>query len=341
MRPRISVVIPTYNSGPWVEATLESVVRQTYPLEQLEVIVVDDASKDDSVAVSRRFLERQTLRHRVIAQEKNRGAAAARNAGWRVAEGEWIQFLDSDDLLAPHKIELQASRVAQAQADVAVVYSNWQAFTLEDGVWQPSGPLNAPFVDDDPILQILEQFDFGYVGPTLIRRSALEQISGFVERPNIGEDCELMLRLAMAGVGFREARSETAAFFYRHTPNSVWRRHIKDVEVLRNLLDGYRKVEAFMRERAGANGLSQRARAAIALRYSRFAELYYENDLDSFRLLVGGLRGLGYDYPLNVTGRIRLLAKVIGYENTLRVRSAYRARAEWLRRLARGREARE
>lgn len=323
----ISVVIPSYKSSGFLEATLESVIRQTYPAENLEVVVVDDASPDDSVAVARRFLARHSLKNKVIARDVNAGAAATRNVGWKMASGDWIQFLDQDDILAPHKIELQAQVAASAGEKVSVVYSNWQEFLLKDGKWQSSGPVRAPFVDDAPVLQILEQNDFGYVGPTLIRKSFLDDVGGFDEKPNLGEDCDLMLRLAMAGGQFREARSDKVAFFYRQSPNSLWRSYIKNAEAMRNLLYGFRNVEEFLRLQSPDGNLSKSARHALAHRYSRFVNFYFENDPKNFRLLMGWLKGLGYNHPAGINAKLRMLSRVIGYENALRLRAALMRRS--------------
>jgi len=330
MPPLVSVVIPTYKSGAWVAETLASVVSQTYPADRLEIIVTDDVSPDDSVAVARKFLDGHRLNSRVVVREKNGGAAANRNSGYRLASGDWIQFLDADDLLAPHKIELQARVAADAPYDVAVVYSNWQYYQLEGGKWQPVGPLNAPVVDDDPVLRMLQDLAFGYVGPTLIRRAFLERVGGFDERPNLGEDSDLMLRIAMAGGRFREARSETAAFLYRQWPESLWRSHIKNVTAMRNLMGTYRRAEAFLREQS-PNGLSEAARVALAGRYSRFADLYLENDPETFRELMGWLAELGFDRPTGLTPRVRMLSRVIGYENAVRLRSAFRKQVQRFR----------
>ncbi|HWZ87755.1 MAG TPA: glycosyltransferase family A protein, partial [Polyangiaceae bacterium] len=169
--PAVSVVIPAYKASEWIEATLESLLRQTYPVRDLEILVVDDASPDDSSDIARRFLERHSLNGRVIVREQNGGVGAARTTGWDSASGDWIQFLDADDLLAPHKLELQVRCASQVEDNVAVVYSNWQYLVLRDGSWQPTGGLNAPFVDDNPVEQILQEQTFGYVGPTLIRKS--------------------------------------------------------------------------------------------------------------------------------------------------------------------------
>jgi glycosyltransferase involved in cell wall biosynthesis len=320
----VTVVIPAYKAAAWVEATLESVVRQTHPHEHLEIIVVDDASPDDGAAIAGKFLERHSIKSRVVACEKNGGVSAARNVGWKLASGDWIQFLDADDLLARHKLESQAQRAAGAREGVAVVYSNWRHFALEDGTWQPSGPLVAPFVDDDPVLQILQDFNFGYVGPTLVRKSSLARVGGFDEKPNLGEDCDLMLRLAMAGGQFRKTLSTEAAFFYRQTPNSLWTASIKNVQAMRNLLYGFRDVEIFLRKQSPNGEPSDAARAALARRYSRFVDRYADSDPETFRSIMSWLRGLGLKYPPGLNPRLRALSMAIGYENATRLRSAYR-----------------
>ncbi|HYQ44940.1 MAG TPA: glycosyltransferase [Polyangiaceae bacterium] len=331
MPPRVSVVIPTYKSAAWVEETLESVVRQTYAREQLEIVVVDDASPDDSVAVAKRFLEKHDVDNRVVAREKNAGVAANRNAGWRLANGDWIQFLDADDLLSPHKIELQARVASTASDDVAVVYSNWQYYTLEGDVWQPTGPVNAPFVDRDPVVQILQNQSFGYVGPTLIRKSFLARIGGFEEKPNLGEDTDLMLRLAMAGGQFREARSAEAAFLYRQSPGSLWRAYVKNVDAMRNLMGTFRRAEDFLRARDSAGRLPEEARAALAVRYSKWATFYLENDPETYQWLKTSLQGLGLKRPLNLSPALDILSRVIGFENAVRARSSYRKQRDRFR----------
>lgn len=325
MPPSISVVIPSYKSSGFLEATLESVVRQTFPKENLEVLFIDDASPDNSVAVARRFFSKHALNHQIVARQVNAGAAATRNVGWRMASGDWIQFLDQDDILAEHKIELQAQVALRADEQVAVVYSNWQDFLFENNRWQSSGAVKAPFVDDDPVLRILQQFDFGYVGPTLIRKSFLSRVGGFDEKPNLGEDCDLMLRIAMAGGKFREARSEKPAFFYRQSAGSLWRSFIKNPEAMRNLAYGFRGVEEFLRRQNPTGNLSEANRLALAKRYSRFVDLYFENDREGFRLLMGWLKGLGYPHPIDKNVRVRTLSRVIGYENTLRLRSVFKS----------------
>jgi glycosyltransferase involved in cell wall biosynthesis len=115
----ITVVIPAFNRADTIGAALESVQAQTYP--HWEAIVVDDGSTDTTAQVAER-MARQDPRIRLLRQDRNRGAQAARNAAIRAARGKWICFLDSDDRFLPDSIERRL-RVAR-ETNVSVVHSN-------------------------------------------------------------------------------------------------------------------------------------------------------------------------------------------------------------------------
>src|SRR5882672_9156849 len=124
----VSVVIPMYNAGAWLRETLESIFRQTYPREDIEIIMVDDESTDDSAEIGRSFLRDRSMKGQVISHKRNGGCAAPRNAGWSLTTGEWIQFVDADDLLEPQKFELQMACASRVADDVAVIYSPWRHY---------------------------------------------------------------------------------------------------------------------------------------------------------------------------------------------------------------------
>lgn len=104
--PLVSVIIPTYNRAHLIEATIESVRQQTYP--HLEIIIVDDASKDNTEEVVKAIAD---PRIRYICNETNQKASITRNNGVQSATGDYIAFLDSDDLWFPSKIELQLEAI--------------------------------------------------------------------------------------------------------------------------------------------------------------------------------------------------------------------------------------
>lgn len=109
----VSVVIPMYNSSSYITPTIQSVLDQTY--RNIEVLVVDDCSKDDSVEVVE-GISKLDARVRCIQQENNGGAAVARNRGIKEAKGRYIAFLDSDDLWAENKIEKQLALMKEKKA---------------------------------------------------------------------------------------------------------------------------------------------------------------------------------------------------------------------------------
>jgi GT2 family glycosyltransferase len=330
----VSVVIPMYNARSWIGEALDSVFRQTHPAMDIELLVVDDGSSDGSAAVARSFLRDRSMKGEIIALERNAGVGAARNTGWKRATGEWVQFLDADDLLAPGKIERQAAVAAGLPDDVAVVYSKWQRIGLRDGRWLPIGPLMGSSVDDNTVLRILGDADFGYVGPTLIRRSFLRLVAGFDEQLRLGEDLDLMLRLAMAGGRFREVPSPEPLFFYRQTPGSLWQRSFRSGESVASLVRGFRRVETFLRDRS-PDGLGEDARRALAWRYARHLSVLFEHDRAAFRESLEWIRGLGLTYPPGTSRKWRLVSRLIGYESAQALQLSGRRVGRWLRR-ARG-----
>jgi glycosyltransferase involved in cell wall biosynthesis len=112
----VSILIPAYNAERWLAATLESALAQTWP--RVEVIVVDDGSKDGTLAAAKSFQSRSVK----IATQPNMGAPAARNRALELAQGTYIQWLDADDLLAPTKVSAQM-RVAEERGDRSLAMS--------------------------------------------------------------------------------------------------------------------------------------------------------------------------------------------------------------------------
>ena len=114
--PLISIVVPVYNVEGYLEKCLESLVHQTY--RNLEILLVDDGSTDSSGAICDRYAENDG-RIRVIHKE-NGGLSDARNAGMRIARGEWILFVDSDDFISPDACAVYMRCVEDTQADIVV-----------------------------------------------------------------------------------------------------------------------------------------------------------------------------------------------------------------------------
>lgn len=329
---RVSVVVPAFNAEEWIASTLESVAAQTAPELIAEIIVVDDASGDGTIAVAQRFFESSRIPGQVIALPENGGVSRARNRGWQLARGEWIQFLDADDRLAPTKLAVQGEVANTISHDVDVIYSPWCRLSKSDHEqWAASGPLITSFVDEDPVVDIVADDLFGFLGPTLIRRSTLERTGGFDEAMRAGEDKEFMLRLAMSGGGFQRVDGDMPLFFYRETPNSLAFRTYDDHAAMQSRIDYNRRVEQHLRLR-GALPLA--ARQALMHKYCTLYDWTIHLDLQSQLLAAMAPLRLPVEID-NVSPRMRRLGEVIGEVRALRLRIALKSTASRLRGLRR------
>jgi hypothetical protein len=180
----VSIVIPCYNAGSWVGECIQSALDQTW--SDTEIIVIDDGSTDQSREVIASFGDR--IRHEFT---PNRGGAAARNRGLALSEGEWVQFIDADDLLVPDCIEGKV-KMTRDPGVVACCGIEFMDFTARDG--ELGGPL-CWLLDEYDIDTLLASGGPQTAAP-LHRRADLESVGGFrVELP-CAQDLDLHLRLA-------------------------------------------------------------------------------------------------------------------------------------------------
>ncbi|MEH2204853.1 MAG: glycosyltransferase family 2 protein [Nostoc sp.] len=128
MNPKVSVIIPAYNTETYIGKAIKSALKQT--LTDIEVIIVDDRSSDKTVEVAKSFTDQ---RLKVIVNQQNLGAAAARNRAFRAAQGEWIAVLDSDDWYAPERLEKLVSLANKTNADMIAD----DVYLIKDGTTSP------------------------------------------------------------------------------------------------------------------------------------------------------------------------------------------------------------
>ena len=187
----VSVIIPNYNRAALIGETIDNMLSQSLPPH--EVIVVDDGSTDNSIEVIKRYGDRVTL-----IQQQNQGPGAARNAGLKIASGEFIQFMDSDDIASLNKLEIQTKVLDKENADIA--YGPWakvwfqQYYIQLENVVLQQKPLPK---SRSPLHWFLTSWSMVFQ-QCLIRKSLLDKVGGYREDMKLYEDGELFFRLLLA-----------------------------------------------------------------------------------------------------------------------------------------------
>lgn len=183
---QISAIVPVYNGAQTIRATIASVLQQTFT--DFELIVIDDGSTDDTVAVVKEFQDPRVVVHSF----PNAGQGESRNRGVKLARGEYVSFIDADDLWTPDKLALQWQAL-QDNLQAAVAYS-WTDHIDEAGEFLRCGP-HLKF--EGNVYQKLIVSDFvGSGSNVLIRKSAFETVGGFAPHLTPAEDWDLWVRLA-------------------------------------------------------------------------------------------------------------------------------------------------
>lgn len=243
---RISAVITSYNYAHFLGRSVVSALTQT---AACEVVVVDDGSTDETPAVMerlRRMYARRELRYLRIA---NAGPSAARNAGARAAQGEWLAFLDADDHWYPHKIAAQAWFTARHRA-AALTFAG---VDMEDAAGyrrRRLPPWEGQVSRDDLLCENLVP------SPTpFVRRDVLLSSGGYDEGRRHGEDWDLWLRIA-----------ERAGVFAQQAVLACYRDHGGGLHNQAVMARGSREVlEAALARRPPPPALARRARAALGV----------------------------------------------------------------------------
>jgi Glycosyl transferase family 2 len=214
--PLVSVVIPAFNAANTIQETLASVSRQTY--ENLDIIVVDDGSTDDTGAIVQRHC-RSDPRVRVI-RKSNGGVASARNAGIQSSKGTFVALIDADDLWHPTKIAKQMEMLLAGGAEMALVYSPFRVIDVNGKVLTSSRKFGANG------WVLYRHFHINFIGngsSILVRKAVLEELGGYDPRLREAgaEGCEdLLLQLRIAA-RYRFGEVPEYLVGYRRHPASM------------------------------------------------------------------------------------------------------------------------
>jgi glycosyltransferase involved in cell wall biosynthesis len=216
--PLITVVMPAYNASFFIVDAMRSVLDQDYP--NIELIVVDDGSSDGTAAAAERFDDRVR-----VVRQRNAGPAAARNRGLEAAKGDFIAFLDADDVWLPGKLTAQV-RYLQDHPETGVVFGGFMLWhpTVDGAFVPPPEPHNA----DGPLKLVAACSGWIYkdllldsvvcIITAMVRKSVLDAVGNFDESLRTGEDYDFWLR---ASRQFRADKLDRALACYRLHPGGT------------------------------------------------------------------------------------------------------------------------
>lgn len=199
---RVSVVIPCLDMGEYLNEAVTSALAQTH--QDLEVIVVDDGSTDAATVALVSSCPWPGVR---VIRQKNRGLAAARNAGISVSDGEYILPLDADDIIGSTYVE-RAAAVLDAEPDTGIVYCRARLFGAREGGWE---------LPEFSVPRML--FENLIFSCAMFRRASWAQIGGYAEDLRVREDHHFWLAVIAAGAGVH--RIDDELFHYRIRPDSM------------------------------------------------------------------------------------------------------------------------
>jgi glycosyltransferase involved in cell wall biosynthesis len=267
----VSVIIPTYNRVHFLVEAMESVLKQTY--RPIELIVVDDGSTDNTREVVRAWNEKRPKDNAFDLRyfyQKNRGASSARNHGLIESKGEYIQYLDSDDLISPWKLSLQVPRLSSCGNKVAV-YGPWRYIHRTNKKFELYEKQDADERND----QLLQWIKGWFIIPNslLFKRVDVKELGPWDESLTADEDGDYSMRFLANGGQFTYCHQSWT--YYRNNPNSSkYSEHVSDRVKNVDIRARIRVVRKIERTLSQQGLLNDKYRYALSLRYYGIAWKY-------------------------------------------------------------------
>ncbi len=301
MNKLVSIIIPCYNAERWIREAIESCLRQTYLYT--EVIVIDDGSTDCSLKIIKDFADRVIWETGV-----NRGGDYARNRGYILSKGEYIQYLDADDYILPEKIERQVIFLEEKGIDV--VYGDWRH--------QRHLPNNKIILEDirisgeqvDILAALLSDW---WVSPAclMFSRKAVQKSGGWDEKLKAVQDKDFFISVVMSG----------AKVAYQSGCHSIYRRYgnvtvstSSKTKHLESQIIVNKKVESNLRQ---SGKFFTKYQKALAESYFLIARGYIEVNPDTYEEILRKVMLLDPNFQAGSTNRTIIYSfvqSVLGFE---------------------------
>ncbi|MCE7054130.1 glycosyltransferase family 2 protein [Algoriphagus sp. AGSA1] len=308
----VSIIIPVYNKASFIKETLESALGQTYP--NTEIILVDDGSTDGSFDILKDYYKNYPDKIILIDQE-SQGVSVATNKGIQAAKGEYIQFLDADDLLSSNKIVNQLA-LLEGQSESVIATCEWRMFQDDSNQFYsiPYDVFQGFESGMDLLLRFWNHQEMMAISSYLTHRSLIEKAGPWNEFLTINQDGEFFARVLMhAGQVLYEPKGKV---FYR-TPGESNVSQQKSEKAMYSLLHSYRCYE---REVLKVED-SERVRIGLKKVYQKFIYDVFPQYPHLIKEAEDQIKNLGITPKTYIMGpKFQQLSRLFGFKNALRLK---------------------
>lgn len=309
---KVSILIPCYNSERFIDDTLQSCIQQQYP--NIEIIIVDDGSTDKSVEIARKWTNKYNNIHLYI--QSNSGVCRARNLAFEKSTGDYIMYLDADDLISPDLISSQI-KLLEKNIDNVIVTSSWGRFytSIEDFRIEQQPAYKNYNTSIELIEDLLNGSMFGltcYLTP----RSIINNAGIWNEKLTINTDGEFFIRV-LANANIIKFSPHGKLYYRSNNPNSISRRRPTESKG-NSLLLSYKLILNYLKDK---NMLTDRVKIGLKKSFQSIAYQYisYDNIVNEARKQAAILH-IKRTIP-NIGGfTFRLICHLIGFWNALYIK---------------------
>jgi glycosyltransferase involved in cell wall biosynthesis len=302
-QPLVSIIIPCYNAERWLSHAILSCLEQTY--RPIEIIVIDDGSTDGSLDIIKSYDKALTWE-----TGPNRGGNAARNRGFALSKGEYIQFLDADDYLLPEKIERQVRFLEETGADV--VYGDWRHQFHEPDRYSYLGRIIQSGVQEDILVALLSPW-WVAVHAVLMLRSAVARSGMWDEQIHVGQDKDFLLSLALS----------ESVFAYQPGCYAIYRRYgnttVSTSDLVRHSeehLKIYEKAERYLLQ---LDRFTYEYRKSLAISYYWIAIRFYHTDYARYKSILLTVFSLDPDFRAHHSTLYNQIQALLGFRWAQRI----------------------
>lgn len=308
---KVSVIIPVFNAAEYLIDTLNSVCNQTY--KNLEIIIVDDGSTDASLEIAKRYDDDRV----VVFENTGKGACVARNYGFQLSSGDYIQYLDADDLISLNKIELQIE-LAKVFGESYIYSCGYVRFKsdINNEVWHPQ------YIDkdyDNPKLWLLDSWQekgIGVVHNWLISENLVRLAGQWNEELLLNQDGEFLSRVILNSKGIKFS-SDSRVYYRSGNSNSISQKKKHSFEKASSLLKSY----VLYKNSAVMSNSLEELKKGLGHNFLIFVYQYYNHFPKLVEIAKQEFHSLGYPKMWSVGGRrFKIISSLFGFETTIKLR---------------------